>query len=61
MRGSIPLLWSQKPNLKWQPDPSFKSIDEQHNCFRMHLNNLFARYGREALNGIPRKIVENLA
>jgi hypothetical protein len=57
MRGSVPLFWSQKPNLKWQPDPSIRSLDEQFQCFKMHLSNLFQKYGREALSGLPRKIV----
>ena len=57
MRGSIPLLWSQKPNLKWQPEPDLRNLDEQFNCVEKHLNSLFQQYGREALSGLPRKIV----
>ncbi|CAK5076719.1 unnamed protein product [Meloidogyne enterolobii] len=58
IRGSIPLYWTQKPNLKWQPTPSLKSsADEQFNCFKQHLNNLLDCYGRDALTGNPRKIL----
>uniref|UniRef100_A0A914LXL3 Phosphatidylinositol-3-phosphatase SAC1 n=1 Tax=Meloidogyne incognita TaxID=6306 RepID=A0A914LXL3_MELIC len=58
IRGSIPIYWTQKPNLKWQPTPSLKSsADEQFNCFKQHLNNLLDCYGRDALTGNPRKIL----
>ncbi|KAL7078751.1 hypothetical protein ACQ4LE_001867, partial [Meloidogyne hapla] len=58
IRGSIPIYWTQKPNLKWQPTPSLKSSsDEQFNCFKQHLNNLLEYYGRDALTGNPRKIL----
>ncbi|KAF7639958.1 SAC domain-containing protein, partial [Meloidogyne graminicola] len=58
IRGSIPIYWSQKPNLKWQPTPTLKnSHAEQFNCFKQHLNNLLDCYGRDALSGNPRKIL----
>jgi len=36
-RGSIPLYWSQKPNLKWQPFPTMKPTDDQLNAYRTHM------------------------
>lgn len=40
LRGSIPLLWSQKPNLRWQPLPIMKPTDDQlaayHRSFAWH-------------------------
>jgi hypothetical protein len=57
IRGSIPLFWTQKPNLNWKPKPLLKNLDEQCSCFKMHLEKLFQQYGSEALNGPPRKIV----
>ncbi|CAI5439144.1 unnamed protein product [Caenorhabditis angaria] len=33
LRGSIPLLWSQKPNLRWQPTPQMRPTDDQLAAF----------------------------
>ncbi|CAB3407607.1 unnamed protein product [Caenorhabditis bovis] len=34
IRGSIPLLWSQRPNLRWQPLPTMKPTDDQLAAFK---------------------------
>uniref|UniRef100_A0A915DSH0 Phosphatidylinositol-3-phosphatase SAC1 n=1 Tax=Ditylenchus dipsaci TaxID=166011 RepID=A0A915DSH0_9BILA len=59
-RGSIPLYWSQRPNLKWQPQPSMRPADDQLEAYRNHMHiqkqhyggrhvivNLVNQYGRE--------------
>ncbi|CAD5211808.1 unnamed protein product [Bursaphelenchus xylophilus] len=45
LRGSIPLLWSQKPNLKWQPQPYMRPQDDQTEAFVSHMKELRRRYG----------------
>lgn len=45
LRGSIPLLWSQKPNLRWQPQPYMRPQDDQMDAFVAHLAELRRRYG----------------
>ncbi|MCP9260468.1 Phosphatidylinositide phosphatase SAC1 [Dirofilaria immitis] len=37
IRGSIPLFWSQKPNLHWQPEPMLNPIDDQTEAFKRHM------------------------
>lgn len=44
-RGSIPLFWSQKPNLKWQPMPTLKATDDQLAAFRSHFEKQRQHYG----------------
>ncbi|CAI4221319.1 unnamed protein product [Auanema sp. JU1783] len=39
LRGSIPLFWSQKPNLKWQPIPCMKPHDDQLQAYVKHFEN----------------------
>ncbi|VDK18206.1 unnamed protein product [Anisakis simplex] len=36
-RGSIPLFWSQRPNLRWQPEPMMKPTDDQLNAYVSHM------------------------
>ncbi len=63
-RGSIPLFWSQKPNLKWQPFPQLSSITNHAQAVSSHMNmqqmsypgihviiNLVNRKGRELAVG----------
>uniref|UniRef100_A0A914VT28 Phosphatidylinositol-3-phosphatase SAC1 n=1 Tax=Plectus sambesii TaxID=2011161 RepID=A0A914VT28_9BILA len=38
-RGSIPLLWSQRPNLRWQPVPMMRPTDDQLAAFVRHMNS----------------------
>lgn len=44
-RGSIPLYWSQRPNLRWQPDPTMKPADDQVKAFVDHMENQHSHYG----------------
>ncbi|PAV56587.1 hypothetical protein WR25_23388 [Diploscapter pachys] len=44
-RGSIPLFWSQKPNLRWQPIPTMKPTDDQLLAFKRHFEQQRACYG----------------
>ncbi|KAI6183254.1 SAC domain-containing protein [Aphelenchoides bicaudatus] len=44
-RGSIPLLWSQKPNLRWQPQPYMRPHDDQLDAYIRHMRELKRRYG----------------
>ncbi|VIO97219.1 Recessive suppressor of secretory defect, putative [Brugia malayi] len=37
IRGSIPLFWSQRPNLHWQPEPLLNPIDDQTEAFKRHM------------------------
>ncbi|KAI0990538.1 hypothetical protein GJ496_009652, partial [Pomphorhynchus laevis] len=45
LRGSIPVFWTQKPNLMYKPQPciSNKNHDE---AFELHFNKIHNRYGR---------------
>ncbi|KAJ1355921.1 hypothetical protein KIN20_013511 [Parelaphostrongylus tenuis] len=45
LRGSIPLLWSQRPNLKWQPMPTMKASDDQLGAYVRHFENQRKTYG----------------
>lgn len=45
IRGSIPLYWSQKPNLRWQPDPTMKPADDQVKAFVDHMESQRLNYG----------------
>lgn len=45
LRGSIPLLWSQRPNLKWQPTPTMKASDDQLGAYVRHFENQQKTYG----------------
>ncbi|KAK6035013.1 hypothetical protein COOONC_27482 [Cooperia oncophora] len=44
-RGSIPLLWSQRPNLKWQPMPTMKPSDDQLSAYVKHFEHQKKTYG----------------
>ncbi|VDO73631.1 unnamed protein product [Heligmosomoides polygyrus] len=44
-RGSIPLLWSQRPNLKWQPMPTMKPSDDQLAAYVKHFELQRMTYG----------------
>uniref|UniRef100_A0A914C120 Phosphatidylinositol-3-phosphatase SAC1 n=1 Tax=Acrobeloides nanus TaxID=290746 RepID=A0A914C120_9BILA len=45
MRGSIPLYWSQKPNLRWQPLPTMKPADDQLDAYVRHMRLQHQIYG----------------
>ncbi|KAI6195468.1 SAC domain-containing protein [Aphelenchoides besseyi] len=46
-RGSIPLLWSQKPNLRWQPQPYMRPQDDQLDAYMRHMKEMRKRYDGE--------------
>ncbi|VDP06004.1 unnamed protein product [Soboliphyme baturini] len=48
-RGSIPLCWSQKPNLRWQPWPKLKSDYDHLKTFRYHMASQFYTYGYQVI------------
>jgi hypothetical protein len=65
MRGSIPLVWSQRPNLRWQPAPALHALDaaQQVEVFRAHFRRLqetgqAALFGGGATGGPPPNIVK---
>uniref|UniRef100_A0A7E4UTD1 Phosphatidylinositol-3-phosphatase SAC1 n=1 Tax=Panagrellus redivivus TaxID=6233 RepID=A0A7E4UTD1_PANRE len=45
LRGSIPLRWSQKPNLRWQPLPLLKPTDDQLEAYVKHMRHVKQIYG----------------
>jgi hypothetical protein len=45
MRGSIPLFWSQKPNLRWQPLPCLRPADDQIDAYVRHMKLQQLNYG----------------
>ncbi|CAJ0963821.1 unnamed protein product, partial [Mesorhabditis belari] len=45
LRGSIPLFWSQKPNLRWQPCPMLKPADDQLQAYVKHFESQRQLYG----------------
>lgn len=45
LRGSIPLLWSQKPNLKWLPVPRLLGDrKQQRDAFQRHITDQLLAY-----------------
>jgi len=45
MRGSIPLYWSQRPNLRWQPHPMIKAAENQLDAYVKHMRLQQQNYG----------------
>lgn len=46
IRGSIPLIWQQKPNLSWTPRPKILNSAQQNtSAGELHFNELFQNYG----------------
>ncbi|PIO76727.1 hypothetical protein TELCIR_01182 [Teladorsagia circumcincta] len=64
-RGSIPLLWSQRPNLKWQPMPTMKPSDDQLSAYIKHFENQKKTYGGQHIltlfNGLKQAFSERIA
>ncbi|XP_049547640.1 phosphatidylinositol-3-phosphatase SAC1-like [Anopheles darlingi] len=44
-RGSIPLFWTQSPNLRFRPVPKLEPYADHLSACRQHLNDQCARYG----------------
>lgn len=47
-RGSIPLFWSQKPNIRLKPKPVLATIDHDE-AFARHFEEQIQLYGRQAI------------
>uniref|UniRef100_A0AC34PZC8 SAC domain-containing protein n=1 Tax=Panagrolaimus sp. JU765 TaxID=591449 RepID=A0AC34PZC8_9BILA len=45
MRGSIPLYWTQRPNLRWQPLPLIKAAENQLDAYVKHMRLQLQNYG----------------
>ncbi|XP_013388681.1 phosphatidylinositide phosphatase SAC1 [Lingula anatina] len=48
-RGSIPMFWSQRPNLKYKPDPVLSTKENQLLGMKTHLDEQIFNYGRLVL------------
>ena len=47
VRGSIPLIWEQKPTLAWEPTPRVLSTSKNNSdAFTAHLQELHQNYGK---------------
>uniref|UniRef100_A0AC35TPX9 SAC domain-containing protein n=1 Tax=Rhabditophanes sp. KR3021 TaxID=114890 RepID=A0AC35TPX9_9BILA len=57
MRGSIPLYWSQKPNLKWAPPLSVNPADDQLEAYLAHMKSqqFFYRGKHSIINLVNQK------
>lgn len=45
-RGSIPLQWTQRPNLRYKPPPELTKNVEQSQTLESHMRKMFAKYGK---------------
>ena len=48
-RGSIPFIWSQRPNIKYKPKPVVSTVDDQLRVFKRHIDEQIVLYGRQVL------------
>lgn len=48
-RGSIPLFWTQRPNLKQHPKPELVPGSEHADCLAKHMNSLLDKYGKQVI------------
>ncbi|XP_041454535.1 phosphatidylinositol-3-phosphatase SAC1-B-like [Lytechinus variegatus] len=59
-RGSIPLFWSQRPNLKYKPTPQISESQSHLDAFKRHFDDQVVNYGNQVLiNLIDHKGVED--
>lgn len=49
IRGSMPLLWTQAPNLQLNPLIQPRDYNQSSNVFRKHMNYLTSNYGKVVL------------
>ncbi|XP_070407051.1 phosphatidylinositol-3-phosphatase SAC1-B isoform X1 [Nothobranchius furzeri] len=55
-RGSIPVFWSQRPNLKYKPKPQISKMANHLDGFQRHFDSQAVLYGRQVvLNLINQK------
>ncbi|XP_050098540.1 phosphatidylinositol-3-phosphatase SAC1-like [Anopheles aquasalis] len=57
-RGSIPLFWTQAPNLRFRPRPRLEPDADHLNACRQHLTDQCARYGKVLLVDLVDRSVE---
>uniref|UniRef100_A0A8D1NE17 Phosphatidylinositol-3-phosphatase SAC1 n=1 Tax=Sus scrofa TaxID=9823 RepID=A0A8D1NE17_PIG len=48
-RGSIPLYWSQRPNLKYKPRPLINKVANHMDGFQRHFDSQVIIYGRQII------------
>ena len=48
-RGSIPLVWSQYPNLKYKPNPRVKQDENQEEALAKHFATQVFTYGKQVV------------
>jgi hypothetical protein len=48
-RGSIPFVWTQRPNIKYKPKPEVSTVDDQLRIFKRHADEQIVLYGRQVL------------
>ncbi|XP_078690200.1 phosphatidylinositol-3-phosphatase SAC1-like isoform X2 [Branchiostoma floridae x Branchiostoma belcheri] len=59
-RGSVPLHWSQRPNLKYKPTPIISTALKQQDGFQRHFDSQIVLYGRQVnVNLLDQKGFEN--
>lgn len=46
-RGSIPLFWSQYPNLRYKPAPALSDRHNQTEAFQRHFDAQLFNYGKQ--------------
>ncbi|KAF5274095.1 hypothetical protein FQR65_LT04493 [Abscondita terminalis] len=51
VRGSVPLYWTQLPDLRYKPPPRLQDVgeEEQHAACARHFDNLTMLYGKQVL------------
>ncbi|XP_070575933.1 phosphatidylinositol-3-phosphatase SAC1-like [Ptychodera flava] len=48
-RGSVPMFWSQRPNLKYKPTPLLSHTRKQLDGFQRHFDSQIVNYGRQVI------------
>ncbi|XP_022255548.1 phosphatidylinositide phosphatase SAC1-A-like isoform X2 [Limulus polyphemus] len=59
-RGSIPLFWSQMPNLKRKPSPQVINNQNHIDGFSKHFDNQIFNYGKQVLINLTRKVLKDI-
>lgn len=48
-RGSIPVFWSQRPNLKYKPTPQINTVANHMDGFQRHFDSQIIIYGKQVI------------
>nr|XP_006811772.1 PREDICTED: phosphatidylinositide phosphatase SAC1-like [Saccoglossus kowalevskii] len=48
-RGSVPMFWSQRPNLKYKPKPLLSNTQKQLDGFQRHFDSQIVNYGKQVI------------